>query len=327
MTDCCCIDHSFTCDTNEPAPEAGFSDVTAAVGAAAPRVRNHQPDVRLVQSLLNKITFNKGGPEAPLKTDGICGKLTIAAIYRFQLVEMKTKFPDSIVDKEGRTIYRLNEMTAPATETNDSLRALYRSHIAEAQSMIAAGLRIVQFALARTAMPNPLFDDSKGKELLNYHFKQDKAADARLHLVNIDRVLRDMHAITAYEPKGPNQKPGFGFLESGLDPELKKVPFAFAYTDGARKSGKTNKNGMRVDYLYLTRRALSLRGPAIGYVITHELAHFVGNAITGIRIADPAYLHRQKAAYEALRPDQCLANADSYAQFCHEARFGTRFGP
>jgi hypothetical protein len=327
MTDCCCIDHSFTCNSTEPSPESGFDDVTSAVGTTAPRVRNKAEDVRLVQSLLSKITFAKGGPETPLKTDGICGKLTIAAIGRFQLVEMKVQFPDSIVDPEGRTIYRLNELTTSASETNDSLRALYRTHIDGARSMIEAGLRVVQFAMAQSSLPNPLLGDPKGTRLLNYHFKHDKARDPRRHLVIIDRVLRDMHAITAYEPKGPNQKPGFGFLESGIPSGGKGILFAFAYSEGAKKSGRVTAKGMRVDYIYLTRRTLGLRSEAIGDVITHELAHFVGNVITGARIADPAYLHRQKALYEALRPDQCLANADSYSQFCNEAMFGATFAP
>lgn len=329
MTNCCCFDHSFTCTDREPdpAPPPSFHDVTAAVGAPAARVRNKSDDVRLVQRLLNKITFTAGGPETALKEDGICGNLTIAAIRRFQNVELKTKYPDGIVDPAGRTIYVLNEKTAPAGESNDDLRALFRGHIDGAGTMIQAGLSVVRLALAQASLPNPLFVDARGAALLNSHFKLDKVRDKRRHLVIIEQVLRDMHAVTAHQPKGPNQKPGFGFLEVQANASGGSIHFAFAYTDGVRKLGRLSDKGMRLDYIYLTRRLLTKPAAAISYAITHELAHFAGNVITGRPIRDPAYLHRNRTVYEGLGPEVALQNADSYSQFCHAARFGTTFAP
>lgn len=327
MADRCCIGDGFVCRADDPRPATPYLELTSAVGAEAPRVRNRAEDVRKVQLLLNKISFAAGGPALPLATDGICGKLTRAAIARFQKVAMGAAFPDGIVDPERRTLYKLNELGAPQSVTDESLRALYRSHIAAAGAMILSGLRVVQFAMAQAGLPNPITADGKGARLLGYHFKLEKASDPAAHLSGIDRVLRDMHAITAYQPHGPNQKPGFGFLESGTDPDMKQTAYAFAYSNGAHKSGRMNRNGMRVDLLYLTRRILALRDPAISFAIVHELAHFVGNAALHQQIGDPAYLHSQQARYETLSPDQAVLNADCYAQFCHEAQFGTPFRP
>lgn len=327
MADSCCIGDGFVCRTDDPKPAITYLEIKSAVGADAPRVRNRAEDVRIIQQLLNKISFAAGGPALPLTCDGICGKLTRAAIARFQKVAMGTALPDGIVDPERRTLYKLNELGAPQSVTDESLRALYRTHIAAAGAMILAGLRVVQFALMQANLPNPITADGKGARLLAYHFKLDKASDPVAHLSGIDRVLRDMHAITAYQPHGPNQKPGFGFLESGTDPDMKLTAYAFAYSNGAHKSGRMNRNGMRVDLLYLTRRILSLRDAAISYAIVHELAHFVGNAAMNQLIGDPAYLHRQQALYEGLSPDKAALNADCYSQFCHEAQFGMPFRP
>ena len=327
MADSCCIGDGFICRPDDPKPSATYLEITAAVGAQAARVRNRVDDVRRVQRLLNQIKFAVGGPHMPLAEDGICGTLTRAAIVRFQKVAMGTALPDGIVDPERRTLYRLNELAAPPSVNDDSLRTMYRTHIAASGVMIMAGLRVVQLAMAQASLPNPIGADAKGARLLQYHFKADTAPDRRGHLAVIDRVLRDMHAITAYQPHGPNLKPGFGFLEAGTDPDMKLTAFAFAYNNGAHKAGRVNRNGMRVDLLYLTRRILALRDPAISYAIVHELAHFVGNAALNQPIRDPAYRHRQQPAYEALRPEQCLLNADCFSQFCHEAQFGLVFQP
>lgn len=327
MSESCCIAEGFVCHAQDPRPDATYLEVKSAVGAAAPRVRNLAADVRTVQCLLNKISFAEGGATPPLATDGICGKLTRAAIVRFQKVAMGTAFPDGIVDPERRTLYRLNELATPKSVTDETLRAFYRTHIAAAGAMIRAGLQVVQFAMAQGSLPNPITADPKGTRLLQYHFKLGDGAGRAGHLAVIERVLRDMHAITAHQPQGPNQKPGFGFLESGTDPALRETYYAFAYNNGAQKPGRVTQRGMRVDLIYLTRRILALRDSAISYVIVHELAHFVGNAALNQPIRDPAYLHRNRPAYEAMRTEHCLLNADCFSQFCHEAQFGMVFQP
>jgi peptidoglycan hydrolase-like protein with peptidoglycan-binding domain len=82
--------------------------ITASVGAGG---TNRQPDVRIVQSLLNKAHPSWGGPVPKLAEDGLIGPKTIAAIRKLQQAQFATIFtPDSKVDPNGRTLRRLNHM-------------------------------------------------------------------------------------------------------------------------------------------------------------------------------------------------------------------------
>jgi hypothetical protein len=44
---------------------------------------NQPADVALVQHLLNGVAPQDGGPDQPLREDGVCGPLTIQAIVKF----------------------------------------------------------------------------------------------------------------------------------------------------------------------------------------------------------------------------------------------------
>ena len=78
--------------------------INAAVGTS-PAPNNFQ-DVETVQSLLNQVPFDQGGPQPLLDTDGICGQLTIAAIRKFQ--QFHLGFNDGRVDANKNTLARLN---------------------------------------------------------------------------------------------------------------------------------------------------------------------------------------------------------------------------
>ncbi len=61
---------------------------------------NRKSDVKLVQEALNRVIRV---PYALLKVDGLAGPLTNEAIERFQRTVLKFKYPDSLVEKGGRT--------------------------------------------------------------------------------------------------------------------------------------------------------------------------------------------------------------------------------
>src|SRR5262245_23968377 len=86
--------------------------ITASVGTSpAP---NRFEDVETIQSLLNQVPTNRGGPVPLLDLDGICGPLTIAAIRRFQ--QHHFGWQDGRVDANNVTIAKLNEFDLdPAT--------------------------------------------------------------------------------------------------------------------------------------------------------------------------------------------------------------------
>jgi hypothetical protein len=84
-------------------------DIAQSVGRNA---RNDDADVTIVQRLLNAVPVAKGGPATILQSDGWCGQRTIAAISRFQSVQLKG-FSDGNVQPDHNTIKALN---AKATE-------------------------------------------------------------------------------------------------------------------------------------------------------------------------------------------------------------------
>lgn len=78
---------------------------------------NRTADVKTVQRLLNQVPAAKGGPVTPLVVDGICGKITIAAIRKFQQAYAAPS--DGCVDPGGRTIQFLNAWSVPLPGIKD----------------------------------------------------------------------------------------------------------------------------------------------------------------------------------------------------------------
>lgn len=74
---------------------------------------NRSTDVVVVQQLLNA-NIRSIAPIARLDEDGLCGRLTIAAIEAFQRVVVRMARPDGRVDPGGNTLRRLNGETAPS---------------------------------------------------------------------------------------------------------------------------------------------------------------------------------------------------------------------
>lgn len=72
-------------------------ELSASVGLSGV---NRKSDVELVQEALNRVIKV---PYALLTVDGVAGPLTNEAIERFQRDILKFKYPDSLVEKGGRT--------------------------------------------------------------------------------------------------------------------------------------------------------------------------------------------------------------------------------
>ncbi len=86
-----------------------MADIAHSVGLHA---RNDDTDVIIVQRLLNAVPVPKGGANPLLQIDGWCGRTTIAAIVRFQTIQLKGVSDGNIEPGHG-TIKALN---ARATE-------------------------------------------------------------------------------------------------------------------------------------------------------------------------------------------------------------------
>lgn len=77
-------------------------NILASVGLGGANLGN---DVVTVQSMLNQVPGDSGGPQPVLDTDGKCGPLTVGAIRRFQSAQFGSA--DGRVDVAQRTIGRL----------------------------------------------------------------------------------------------------------------------------------------------------------------------------------------------------------------------------
>lgn len=83
--------------------------ISASVGQGG---RNLKSDAETVQQLLNNVPAPQGGPDVPLAVDGLPWQRTIAAIKKFQKVQLDFKWPDGRVDPNGKTLAKLNEFDA-----------------------------------------------------------------------------------------------------------------------------------------------------------------------------------------------------------------------
>lgn len=93
-----------------------MSNIKASVGHNG---TNLNSDVKITQGLLNDALKRLSVIHqafAPLGEDGRCGKLTIEAIYQFQLKVMKTRQPDKRIDPGKRTWKRLNQNIEQRTQ-------------------------------------------------------------------------------------------------------------------------------------------------------------------------------------------------------------------
>ncbi|HET7544440.1 MAG TPA: hypothetical protein VFK05_31430 [Polyangiaceae bacterium] len=75
---------------------------------------NRDPDVRVVQSLLNRVPLVKGGPSIQLTVDGLCYGKTLSAIESFQRKSCGFAQPDKRIDPGGRTWTELVKFDSPS---------------------------------------------------------------------------------------------------------------------------------------------------------------------------------------------------------------------
>ncbi|WP_296700136.1 peptidoglycan-binding domain-containing protein [Thiocapsa sp. UBA6158] len=89
-----------------------MTKITFPVGMGA-KSKNLASDVTIIQDLLNRIDPALGGPNVPLKIDGICGPKTQGAIQSFQLKHFGWSGADGRVDPGGRTLAKMEEVAKP----------------------------------------------------------------------------------------------------------------------------------------------------------------------------------------------------------------------
>ena len=143
-------------DREEEVPPDKPLAIVSAVGAGfPPRCLNRPDDVRKIQTALNRFSPGEGGPVEKLVTDGIAGKLTQAAIRRFQTEAVSgIKGADGIVDIDGPTIRRLR--AGPAAAVISNAPAVFLAELPGLIRIVTAAQAALSLASARLDLPEPL---------------------------------------------------------------------------------------------------------------------------------------------------------------------------
>jgi peptidoglycan hydrolase-like protein with peptidoglycan-binding domain len=97
--------------------------ISAPVGMTS-KAKNLEPDVRIIQALLDGIKPADGGPSVALAVDGKCGPKTQNAIQQFQFKQVGAKLADGRVDPGGPTLAKMNALSTAAVATLDDTRVV-----------------------------------------------------------------------------------------------------------------------------------------------------------------------------------------------------------
>jgi hypothetical protein len=327
-------------------PDGDDSTLTIAQSVGE-RGANLPADVRAIQSALNQVSPLAGGPQPKLAVDGICGRLTKAAIWRFQSAHFGAKQADSRVDPNQFTIVKLRELSAQGARTTGapaaapdnnqggpgdrvSLHAfvhvaLYRVYPAIAlvraarmELIMAAGLS--EPKLDKAATPRSVnLAIGRNMAAIQRCFKLlggpgQSSATALSHLGRIERVFVDIAtamANTLVVPSADFDSGKADYVRIVSDATLRAQHHKDILAD-ATLGGWSQRNGKvaRVRFNFK-----NLYSPSIMATVIHEMAHFVSSSSTYARIWDHGYYLKALTLSHTLM----VSNAESYAWVAHFA--------
>src|SRR5262245_42000253 len=158
-----------SCIETSTAPSSGGPVAISKPVGQGGLARNLPPDVKTTQEALNQVTVQglPGGPIPFLKVDGIKGPKTQAAILNFQRLQVPTINADGLVEPDGPTLVRLNEIVAPISKFDLNVK------LAAALPLVRAGLAaaIANLTAIITSGPAPAGPAAIAADRLNRHFK------------------------------------------------------------------------------------------------------------------------------------------------------------
>ena len=304
-------------DREEEVPPDKPLAIVSAVGAGfPPRCLNRPDDVRKIQTALNRFSPGEGGPVEKLVADGIAGKLTKAAIRRFQTEAVSgIKGADGIVDIDGPTIRRLR--AGPAAGVISNAPAVFLAELPGLIRTVTAAQAALSLASARLDLPEPL---GSVPSALEKHFHTKTASQKRSTIPIVQRVYSRIQAAIGHLPVGrvlavdaPPGAPGIvaadlmvtfaGGFNLPFDPVTKRV---------------RQWEGLDTDRIYITPKGRRMTLEQFRYCMLHELAHFVSGDGLPLMDHDFAYFHINRKKYDALDNLLCIRNADCYSRFAFE---------
>jgi hypothetical protein len=290
--------------------------ISAPVGDGG-RCKNRSDDVKTIQIALNSFSALDGGSSPSLVPDGICGRLTKAAILHFQKkweADLSPFSPDGVVDIDGPTIKRFRKGAGtPATSAQQ-----FAAHLARVTEIITTARAAITLARASqqlTGMSSslPSISDFSIAALarIERHFHVSKTSNPSLAITRVEQVYLDMQRAIGHIPQGV-------VLLVDEPPSFAVGAFMFTAGGGYRHhlpGDVFNGTNLPIDSIYLCPRSRTLIGDNFVYAIIHELGHYVGPDSS----EDFAYFHKDPQKYRNLTPEFAFRNADCYSQFAFDA--------
>lgn len=262
---------------------------------------NQSKDVFNIQYGLDQVSPIDGGPNPPLKIDGLCGPKTIKAIHDFQTKHFGWQGSDGRIDPGKQTIKKLNEKRQrwitphlpPSLATTGWLLADFLKHMPHTRSCVQAAISTVQSAKVR----------GPGSGLVEKHYR---IGGSMTGLNRIEEVYSLMLKVL--------DRADFYTTLDTTDEGEGISSVAFARLGGFFMQNNAGKIKIR-EGAWVASNIPDFAA----FVMIHEMRHFVEES------SDIGHHGKGWVTDEGmtkLRPDQTVFNCDTYAGFALEARNG-----
>jgi hypothetical protein len=333
------------CSIIRPSPSVGIR-ISASVGEGGV---NRPDDVRLIQSALNDIEVEDGGPDPLLAVDGIAGTLTKSAIARFQLPHIG--FADSRVDPNGPTLRALDAERGKPDDGGDVPVAATSGKkpggkkpafvpnpklVATAVALMPEIRTLIRAANFRLAVVEPFV--SSGKQKLP---EGPFLAAARENL-KLLQIVFSFFAFPHARPVFENLRTGFRNIDVALNRSFETAPLiapvlfvpnpvpseeakddAYTTMGGAffTPEAKISGLGVPANRIYLCEGFGNSIHTRQLITAVHELAHHVSGSpfLIGDQIKQGARFPEDHNRLDALPPHQKVRNAEHYAWYAFVA--------
>jgi len=296
----------------DPRRPEGDIVISASVGQGG---RNIADDVFKIQYGLDQVPPIDGGPNPPLKIDGLCGPKTIGAIRAFQQKHFGWAGCDGRIDPGKQTLRMLNEKRQrwiqpylPLNPATDGwLLASLLRHVPYTRMCVIAALG--KISRVRLNLPNfsPIPEDPMA--LINRHFHLSGST-------NVQRDLALMSNMYNFMLEVLNRPEAYITLDTNDEGEgISTV--AIARNGGFHdKADETGKIKLRRGAYFASETQ-----DFAAFVFIHELRHFVElfKALNGGHYGKGWYTDD---GMKDLPPEQTVLNCDTYAGFALEAQNG-----
>jgi hypothetical protein len=340
---CQCVDLKCVRQYPQPAGDSGPITIRKSVGAGGV---NDPGDSKQIQAALNRVDPSQGGPDPPLKVDGLPWTKTIAAIRKFQSAQLG--FADGRVDPGGPTLAKLNSLVGTASFLSSiapllglgvtptvvvdpkTVADIYTNLVPELKGCVRAAT--FNLDLARNSLnlgPSPINVGGDAVKLVNKHFAFDKNPKRDQDFDLVARIFRNMEALlNRIDSQVEKTFVAFPGKISATDLVTKRNAVAVAQADGKSLKGQT----AHVTALDGTRLTLEMDKIQIFQpfqfqavdgklrTLIHEMSHYLGGPDAAPDcIDDHGYGSAEQLS--SLKPNLKARNADSLANFAFEARF------